>query len=141
MRIIISIFLLFLHTYSSRNLSAQDDKSISKDSLVQFYSTVTPLQFERLERPMEGDTAVAIKHFAYLVNNDVYQSLYLNPNRNTGRGDSGYDYSRTKNYEGLFNYNMYTVYKSRTDGVVRVNYWHTGSNKSSLTRSLNIFLD
>ena len=138
MRSIIFLVLLLLTFQSYSELRAQDNDTLTNDSLKQSAFLFIPMHYKSLVNPSEVDTAEALQRFTYLINNDVYQSLFLNPNRNTKRGDSGYDHSRTMNYKGIIMYNMYTLYNSRTDGVWRVNYWHTGSNKVSLSRAINV---
>ena len=119
-------------------IKAQDKSSTGNDTITQSLTFILPLEFEALYNPSKSDTSLAIQRFTFMINNDLFQSLYINPNRNTKRGDSAYDHSRTKNYKGLFKYNHYTIYNSRTDGVIRVNYWHSGEDKVSLSRTLNV---
>ena len=139
MRLLISFLFLIGLFLMNVELHAQDSDAIAKDSLRQSSILFMPFPFKSQSNPSEVDTALAIQRFAYLINNDAYESLFLDPNRNTGKGDSGYDYSRTMNYKGMLMFNMYTIYTSRTDGLLKINYWNSGSEKVSLSRVLNVF--
>ena len=125
--IFLGVNLFSIEVYSQNN----------SDSMQVFDINTTSVLFKDHPISLLVDTSEAIQILARLINNDYYNSLFLNPNRNRKGSEDGFDFNRTQNFNGIFKGNKYTL-KSNHMGGFRVNYWYTGGSPVNLSRNVNI---
>lgn len=131
MRFAIWILFIIVFSLAPKDLLSQFNSDHPSDT------SSFSLVYKDFSQPILVDTAESVQFLVLLINNDIYNSLYLDPNRNKERLKEGYDFNRSQNFHGIFKENRYTV-KSNYRGGLNIHYWYSGKPLINLSRKVNI---